>query len=159
MLDLKLINQFNIDNLEIYKMNFNKQELELILKEVKEKQFLNNDINYISFQFYKNTTFVVMISETNNKESVVNVKKFDCLNKELLFKQIKILENNKIRDFISSIDIISRAYVTINYELFKYIVENINNTFVIQMDNTFEIKVFADDVELPIKYYIYKKSN
>lgn len=157
MIDLELINTFNIDELETYKIELNKDDLIKILDDVNKNKFNNNTVDFISFQLYKNKSFIVIISEGFEFEGVMNIKKFDCLNKEYLFKEVSFLRKNEIQNYINNNDKISRIYITLNYDLFKYVAENISNTFVIQIDNTTDITVKADDVTLPIKSHIYLK--
>lgn len=156
MIDLNVINMFNVSNEKEYELILTKDDLIKINKIINENSFINNEIDFITFNFYKKRTFITINSLTKNKEQIQNVKTFNCINKELLFKDVYELNNNEIQEYIKVISNLSRIYVTIPYALFKYLSENIHNTFVIQLYNN-EIKVSCDGIDIPNQYYIYKK--
>ena len=139
-----------------------KDKLNDINNNLKNKLFINNKNDYITFNFYPNKTFITLETLENNKEFINSYKFFkEINNKELLFNDIYTFKTDNNANDINSINnsvksnLLKFIHFTLEYDMFIYLLENIENEMLFKYDSYLNLTMYCDDIEIPGFYAYY----
>ena len=167
MINIKDINNYNINTRESFFI-INKSKLIEINKKIEENLFKTNRNEYLTFNFYRDYTFLTLETCGENREDINMYKYFkEICDKQILFKEVfkfktlneegELIDDiNDINKFIKSNLDIKFIHFTFKKELFDYIIANIDKNIKFKININSEISMFADEVEIPGVSMIYR---